>query len=47
MQGNFSGLKYWQKNTRLNNGLVISSDRGNYNPPEPFDVLEWDQVGDV
>lgn len=43
----FSGLKYWQKNTRLNNGFVICTDSGKYNPPEPFDVLEWHQVGDV
>jgi len=43
----FSGLKYWQKHARLNDGFLICGGRGKYNSPEPFGILEWHEVGDV
>ena len=43
----FAGLKYWQKHARLNDGFVVCTVRGNYEPPEPFGMLEWHEVGDV
>jgi predicted AAA+ superfamily ATPase len=43
----FAGLKYWQKNARLSNGFVICTARGNYEPPAPFGIVEWHEVGDV
>jgi uncharacterized protein len=43
----FSGLKYWQKNARLTNGFLVCTGRGKYDPPAPFDILEWHEVGDI
>lgn len=43
----YAGLKYWQKNARLNDGFLICTAAGRYTPPEPFGLQEWHEVGDV
>ena len=43
----FSGLTYWQKHARLQDGSLICAEIGKYEPTEPFGLLSWQEVSNV
>jgi predicted AAA+ superfamily ATPase len=43
----FTGLKYWQKHARLNDGFLVAAGKGKMTTPEPFGLVAWDEVGAI